>query len=243
VTSATHTHHLTPWGRVVAVSAVLVLAFVVTLATLAAASTRRRVVTYPVSGTLNGVALDLGDADVTVARGARGRSVDVERTERLRFGRNPRTHREVSGGVFRVTSRCPSTVLDSCAVSYRVVVPDSVPIDVRTTSGTIRLAGYRGSARLATRSGDIAISTYCGFSLQARSESGDISASAACAPQLSLRATSGSVHVVVPAGRYRVDAQTAAGNRTVRGLVEAPNAPFAIQAFSSAGDVLVEGRP
>jgi putative adhesin len=242
VTSAAHAHHLTPWGRLVAVSSVLVLAFLITLGALAAASTRRRVVSYPVSGALNGVALDLGDADVVVERGARGRTVDVQRTERFAFGHNARTHREVSGGVFHASSRCPSTVLHACAVSFRVVVPDSVPIDVRTTSGTIRLDGYRGSARLATRSGDIAITSYCGFSLQARSERGDISANAACAPQLSLRATSGSVHVVVPAGRYRVDAETAAGRRTVRGITEATNAPFSIQAFSSAGDILVEGR-
>jgi hypothetical protein len=48
--------------------------------------------------------------------------------------------------------------------------------------------------------------------------------------------------VVVPPGRYRLDAETAAGRRTVRGVTEATDAPFSLQALSSSGDVTVEGR-
>ena len=108
----------------------------------------------------------------------------------------------------------------------------------------MRFQGYRGSARVTTRGGDIDIAGFCGFSLQARAESGDIAASAACAPQqLTLRSTQGSVHVSVPPGRYQVDAESASGRHTVRGLDAAPDAPFAIQALSSSGDVSVEGRP
>jgi hypothetical protein len=47
---------------------------------------------------------------------------------------------------------------------------------------------------------------------------------------------------VVPPGRYRLDAETAAGQRTVRGVTEATDAPFTLQALSSSGDVTVEGR-
>jgi DUF4097 and DUF4098 domain-containing protein YvlB len=133
--------------------------------------------------------------------------------------------------------------MHSCSVRYRVVVPDNIPIDVRTTSGSIRLDGYRGSARLASGSGNVTVNDFCGFGLQARAESGKIAANVDCAlQQLSARSTSGSVHVVVPPGRYRLDAETAAGDRTVRGVTEATDAPFSLQALSSSGDVTVEGR-
>ena len=174
MTSVGHQHRLSPWGRLVAVSAIVVVGFLGALAALAVASTRHRVVSYPVSGALNAVALDLGDADVVIVRGGRRASVQVQRTERFAFGRRAQTRREVAAGVFRVSSRCPSTVLGSCSVSYRVVVPDSVPIDVRTADGKVTLQGYRGSARINTRNGDVAVSGFCGFSLQARSGSGDI---------------------------------------------------------------------
>jgi DUF4097 and DUF4098 domain-containing protein YvlB len=129
-------------------------------------------------------------------------------------------------------------------VHYRVVVPDNVPVTVRTAGGAVRFQGYRGSARVTTRGGDIDIAGFCGFSLQARAESGDIAANAACAPQqLTLRSTHGSVRVSVPRGRYQVEAESAAGRHSVRGLDAAPDAPFAIQALSSTGDVSVEGRP
>jgi hypothetical protein len=192
---------------------------------------------------VNGVTLDLGDADVLIARGGRRPAVDIQRRERFAFGHSAMATRRVDGGVFTLRSRCPRTVLHACSVSYRVVVPDNVPIDVRTSSGSVRLEGYRGSARLQTRSGDVTIADFCGFALQARAGSGAIAANVDCALQeLSLRSTSGPVQVVVPPGRYRLDAETAAGRRTVRGVTDANDAPFTLQALSSSGDVRVEGR-
>ena len=55
-----------------------------------------------------------------------------------------------------------------------MVVPDNVPLTVRTTSGKVSFRGYRGSARVTTRSGDVDVAGFCGFSLQARAETGDI---------------------------------------------------------------------
>jgi hypothetical protein len=243
VESSTHHPRLTPWTRLVAVCAVLVIGCLVALATLAVASQGERIVSYPVSGSLNGLQLDLGDADVVIARGGRRPAVEIQRRESFAFGHSAKATRQIDGGVFMLRSRCPRTVLHSCSVSYRVVVPDNVPIDVRTSSGSIRLDGYRGSARLSSGSGGMTINDFCGFGLQARAESGAIGANVDCAlQQLSLRSTSGSVHAIVPPGRYRLDAETAAGRRTVRGVTESTDAPFALQALSSSGDVTVEGR-
>jgi DUF4097 and DUF4098 domain-containing protein YvlB len=167
----------------------------------------------------------------------------VRRTDEFSFGRRARAQRDVTGGVLRLRSRCPATVLSSCSASYRVTVPDNIPVTVRTSSGDVRFNAYRGSAEIATTTGDIDVGGYCGFLLQARAESGDVQASASCAPErLVLRSRSGDVRAVVPAGRYRVDADTDGGTRRVIGLTAAEDAPFQIQALSSAGDVDVETR-
>jgi hypothetical protein len=243
VSSAGHHPRLTPWATLVTVCAVFVVGCLSVLATLAVASQHERVVSYPVRGSLNGLTLDLGDADVTIARGGRRPAVEIERRERFAFGHSAVATRQIDGGVFMLRSRCPQTVLHSCSVRYRVVVPDNVPIDVRTTSGSVTLEGYRGSARVASGSGSVTVSDFCGFGLQARAGSGDITANVDCALQeLSLRSTTGSVAAVVPPGRYRLDAETAAGRRTVRGVTDASDAPFSLQALSSSGDVRVEGR-
>jgi|tagenome__1003787_1003787.scaffolds.fasta_scaffold20288290_2 hypothetical protein len=231
---------LSPWGRAVAVSAVLVLGAAAVLALGALASRHERLVSYPVGGALEGVSFDLDGASLVIVSGPH---MTVQRDERYSFGHDARTARSVSGGVLRVVSRCPATLPHACSVGYRVTVPDNVPVDVRTGSGAVTFDGYQGSARVSTRSGDIHIAGFCGFSLQARSVSGGIAVGAACPPQqLALRSTSGSIEAAVPAGRYQVDATSASGRHTVDGVDARSDAPFAIQALSGSGDVTVEGR-
>jgi hypothetical protein len=229
----------------VSASAVIVVGCLAALAIWALTATRSRIVSFDVRGTLQGVTLDLNDASVDVVRGGAGSNrVSVQRTEHFTFSHSARVSRAVDAGVLKLSSRCPITVLHSCSAEYRVVVPDNVPVDVRTTSGEITLSDYRGSARIATQSGDVNVRDFCGFSLQVRAEAGDVGATSRCQPQrLSLRSTRGSVHAVVPPGRYQVDAESASGSQRVRGGIEnATDAPFSIQALSTSGDVLVEGR-
>jgi len=132
-------------------------------------------------------------------------------------------------------------VLGACRAAYRLTIPDNVPVTVRTSSGDVRFTGYQGSAQIDTGTGDIAVGGYCGFLLRARADAGDVSASASCATErMELRSRTGDVRAVVPPGRYRVDADTDTGDSKVRGLTAAEDAPFVIQALSSAGDVAVE---
>ena len=234
---------LSPWGRVVSASALVVVGCLAALTAWALASTRERIVSFDVRGTLQGVDLDLEDGSVEVIRGTNSGRVSVQRTEHFAFSHSARVSRSVRAGVLRVRSRCPVTVMHSCSADYRVVVPDNVPVDVRTTSGRIRLDDYHGSARIATLSGDVDVRDFCGFSLQVRAETGDVGVTSPCAPQrMSLRSTRGAVHAVVPPGRYQVDAESASGSQEVRGITQANDAPFSIQALSTSGDVLVEGR-
>jgi hypothetical protein len=236
--------HLSPWGRLVAACALVVAIAAAVLLIWSLGSTQQRKVSYTVRGAISGVSLDLGDADVEVRGGGRATGVAVRHIDRFGFGHGPAADRAIAGGTFSVRSRCPSTILHGCSVRYRVVVPDNIPLSVRTGAGSVRFRGYRGSARVRTGRGDIDISGFCGFALQARADGGgDITASTACAPpQLALRTTTGSVHALVPPGRYRVDASTsgAGGTPRLRGVTADAGAPFSIQALSNSGHVTIE---
>jgi hypothetical protein len=233
---------VSPWGRVVALSALLVVGGAVALAVGAFASTRERIVSYPVNGSLRGVAFDLADGGITIVGGGRRDSVTVQRNERYAFGHDAESRRWVQDGIFRVRSRCPTALMGRCRVSYRVTVPNNLPIEVRTGSGSVRMSSYRGSATIATDSGSIQVSGFCGFSLDARAGSGDVDAHTACAPpKLSLRANSGDVTAQVPPGTYEVDAESASGAEHVSGVRATEQSPFAITALSGSGDVTVEG--
>jgi len=237
------TRRISPWGELVAISAVLVVGAAAALLIATVASSHERAVRFAVSGSLSGVSLDVGNADVEIAGGGRRELVEVQRTDRLAFGHDAMVTRTVAMGELRLRSRCPKVVPHACSSRYRLVVPDNVPVDVRATGGTVSLRGYRGSARVTTRDGDIDVQGFCGFSLQARAESGDIATSAACAPQeLVLRSTAGSVSASVPPGRYQVEAESTNGSERVSGVSAVSDAPFSIQALSSSGDVVVEGR-
>ncbi|HEY6758399.1 MAG TPA: hypothetical protein VI318_02875 [Baekduia sp.] len=234
--------HFSPWGLLVTACAAVLGVVALGLLIWALASSQERSVSYSVRGAPAGVTLDLGGADVEVLGGGRATAVAVSHVDRFGFGHGPVADRSIGDGMFSVRSRCPRTMLRGCSVRYRVVVPDNVPLSIRTTSGSVSFSGYRGSARIETDGGDIAIAGFCGFSLQARAEGGgNITATTACPPpQLSLRTTTGAVRARVPGGRYRIDASTSGAAPLIRGLTADSGAPFAIQAVSGSGAVSVE---
>jgi hypothetical protein len=232
-----------PWCWLVAASTLIVGGLAVVLLLWWAASRTTQPVRYAVRGTLSAVELDLDDASVQITGGG-GSAVDVRRTEEFAFGRRPRITRSVRDGVLRIGSRCPDTVLSTCSASFRIAVPDNVLVNARTSSGAVTISGLNGSARVATDSGAVAIDGFCGFTLVVTSASGDVQSAADCSPdRMELRSGSGDVRAVVPAGRYRVDAHSDAGSERVRGLTEADDASFTVQALSGSGDVTVENAP
>ena len=159
---------------VVAGSAVSSWACALVLGVWWLASSEKRIATYSVTGAVSRVTLDLGGANAVVVGGGSGRAVQVRRTDSFSFGRRADARRAVSDGELRLRSRCPVTVLASCSASYRVRVPDNIPVTVRTSSGNVRFSAYRGSANINTTTGDISVGGYCGFLLQARAESGNV---------------------------------------------------------------------
>jgi hypothetical protein len=233
---------ISPWWALVGACAVALAVAAAAMLVWWAATRETRITTYHVVGDLSSITLDVGAADVEVDGGASG-SVEVRRTDRFAFGHSAQERRTLAAGGLSIASRCPDQLLGACHSAYRVSVPDNVGVTVRTSSGGVLIAGLRASTRIATSSGAIAATGFCGFSLRATSESGDVRAAAECSPdRLELRSGSGDVHAVLPPGRYQVDAASDRGRARVSGVTVADDAPFAVQALSGSGDVSVEGE-
>jgi hypothetical protein len=229
----------TAWWWLVAASVLVLVAVAATLAIWWSASRETRTTSYRVLGDLAGIRLDLGDADVEIDGGAT--AVDVRRIDRFAYGAPSRERRSVTDGTLNIVSRCPDQVLGSCRASYRLTVPDNVPLEIQTSSGAVSIIGVRSSVQVNTGSGPIAASGFCGFLLRASSDSGDVRVLSECsADRLELRSRAGDVRAVVPSGRYQIDAQSDSGSSRIRGLSNAPDAPFQIQALSTSGNVSVE---
>jgi hypothetical protein len=227
------------WWFLVAACALVLVTVAVALLVAWLATRETRTTSYRVLGDLAGIRLDVGDADVEITGGAT--AVEVRRVEQFAFGKSSEERRTTDGGRFTVVSRCPDQVLGRCQTVYRLTVPDNVPLDIETGSGSVTLSGVRATVHVSTGSGAIAATAFCGFSLRATSDSGDVSAASECsADRLELRSGSGDVQAVVPAGRYRIDAQSDSGSTRVSGVTTVEDAPFQIQALSTSGDVTVE---
>jgi hypothetical protein len=144
--------------------------------------------------------------------------------------------------VLRISSRCPRMAVGSCSSSYRIAVPENVPVVVRSSGGDVRISAFRGSADVQTGAGNVVVDGFCGFALSIKTASGDAHAAATCSPQsLNLRSSSGSIDATVPAGGYRVEADSNNGRTDVTGIQRNAGAPYEIQALSDSGDVSVRG--
>jgi len=232
---------LRAWPLLVALSLVLMIGGTVVFAALWGLSGHTKTTSYTVHGSFTGVQIRIVSGDVVILGGAQG-SVAVRRLDRSTFGHGPVEWRRSVGQRLEIASTCPKLVVGACAATYRVAVPDNVPVSVRADHGSIRVEGYRGSASLTTAgAGVIVVDAFCGYTLHATSARGDVSVVTSCAPErLELRSTSGNVSATVPVDRYRIDASAGGGPAIVRGLTSDPNAPWEIQALSTGGDVTVE---
>jgi Toastrack DUF4097 len=225
------------------VSALVLAAVIVALGVEWIATAETRVTAYSVTGSPSRIVLDVHSGNVEVLGGGTS-AVEVRRTEHLSFGHRSREKRSIGGGVLAIDSSCPAVIVGTCSSDYRLTVPDNVPITVRTSDGAVHLAAFRGSATVQTDSGDVSADAFCGFSLSITTGSGNAHTTTACSPQqLSMRSESGDLDATVPPGRYRVEAQTDTGARKVSGLSASAQAPFAIQAVTSSGDVTLRGVP
>jgi putative adhesin len=234
---------LSPWARLVAACVFVLIAGAASIAGLWAATAGTRSTSFLAAAEVLGVEVDVGRGNVVLVGGGLD-EVNVRRTDHYAFDQAPEEVRTLEDGVIHITSTCSNLLIGSCFADYRLTVSDNVPVVVHAPHGNIELSRYRGSAQLDTTEGNISVSSFCGFVLQATTKTGNIDVTTGCSSdRLELRTDSGNVTASVPTGRYRVDAATTSGSTTVRGLTSSDDAPFSIQALSSTGNVTVAGRP
>ena len=223
-----------PWRLLVATSATVLIAAIAVMAGLWALTADRTFASYSASGALLGIEIDVARGNVEILGGG-GRAGSA--TERAVYGHEPVERRTIESGVLRIESQCAALVVGSCQADYRIAVPESVSITIVAERGDVRLAGYRGSAQIATNGGSISVGAFCGHKLQATARGGSIDVTAICAPEdLALRTDSGNVTAAPPPGRS-ASMPTRTWHRRRRAAPENDiDAPWTIQALSNSGD-------
>src|SRR5918996_4326467 len=191
---------MSTWRLVVALCAVALAAAAALMAGLWLTMSGTRSTSYDFAGPLLAIEIDVGRGDVEILGGGRS-NVHVRRTDRLAYGQAPREQLALQDGVLKIGSECASLVVGTCSADYSLAIPDNVAVTIRTVDGNVRLRGYRGSAKVTTTRGAIAVDGFCGFVLEATAGQGDIRVGTAGAPErLELRSDRGDVTAGVPAG-------------------------------------------
>src|SRR5436190_17560007 len=96
------TRHASSWGWLVTVSAFSLLTAGLVLAVWWAATDEERTATYNVRGSVTGIALDIGEADLQIIGGGNQTAVQVSHSDRFAFGHPPEAARIVRGGTLEL---------------------------------------------------------------------------------------------------------------------------------------------
>lgn len=217
--------------------------------------------TYAFRG--SSVSIELTVGDVQIVPGPKDDEISVRRV--LTYGlRRPFVEEEVDGDVFRIRDgNCAVPVASICHVRWLIELPRSLPVDVATAAGDIRVSGLSGPVKLTSTSGSVQASTLSGTAVQllshegkvtgrdlrsshvvATSRTGDISLTFSVHPRL-VRAQSvtGPVGLVLPHEdeAYKITAR-AGGSRTVTARSDA-HAERSITVRSDKNDVSVLQSP
>jgi DNA-binding NarL/FixJ family response regulator len=205
------------------------------------ATMHTRTTRYTFSAPLARVDLAMSSGQALIV-GTDSSTLQVRRTDQYSFGHSAHEQRSLKDGVLTITSSCPKIVLATCSASYELAVPETVAVTVRTTDGSVRLNGFRGTAAVQTGAGNVDVVAYCGFNLAARTGSGDVHIAAACSPQhLDVSTGSGDAVALVPPGRYQISASSGSGKQHVSGVIRDRTAPFTIAVHSGSGSVAIGG--
>jgi hypothetical protein len=204
----------------------------------------------PLDGDVRTVVLDVGSGDVTVRHDPAARAPLLQRRV-LYWGAAPGATTEQVGDRIALGT-CPGR----CSVDYELVLPGAGAavsgtlssgtavlagvgaVDVRLSSGDVRLSDVTGPVAVSVSSGDVQ-GEGLGSDTTVTSSSGSVSLALARPASVRVRASSGDVSVAVPAGDYAVRAGT--GNGETRTAVPStPGAAHTVDVETGSGDVAVE---
>jgi len=218
-------------------------------------SVQHRTSSYSVAAHVRILVVNDQAGDVAVD-GARTGTVRV--TERVTFRHSaPSTTHRLSADALTLNSSCPG--LQTCTVSYDIVVPQATAVRIHTDAGTIRADSLSGPVTVSTRAGDIDLASVSGPiyatdnagsivgrdllapRAQLRLSAGEISATFEIAPAaITAVAAIGSIILRVP-GDVHYDAQANATVGSIRVVVERDRkSPHAIVATTQTGSIVIE---
>jgi hypothetical protein len=186
-------------------------------------------------------------ADVSISGGP-GSSATIESHEEWTGTRAPGQSSIALGPVITLDSRCPSSVHlhlwrfgAHCSVQYAVRMPLRSALHVAVGSGDLELVRIAGALETTTQTGDLNASRIGSSRATIHVGVGDAQIDFARAPvSLHVQVGIGDAVVVLPPGRYAVDARTAVGNVLIgSGIVQDPSSRRTIFVRSDVGDVQV----
>lgn len=232
---------------------------IVTLLSIATASTEHRTRTFDAVDHLH---VEAGSGDVLVVGEARGDiSVEMEIQRGMWRGAwQPQVDLQSDGRRLRLGSDCSLWAhigVSDCGASFTIRVPRATevavdvssgdvtvrslaaPVAITASSGDVRAEDVRARLRAEASSGDVDVAGFRGDHVDARASSGDVKVSATRPPRsVRAAASSGNVTIVVPDVAYRVAVDTGSGDRNVL-VRQDPDARRSIEAKASSGDVTV----
>lgn len=192
-----------------------------------------------VAGAPRAVAVEVDQGDVEV-RAVPGTTVAGAEAE-VRSVIAPERTAEVVDGEARLSWAC--RLWSTCRVDVRARIPAGADLRAETAFGDIDVAGPAGDLELETGSGEVTARGVDAIEAAVTARSGDVVLSFARRPfDVDVEVSSGDIEVVVPAGAYRIEAETRAGDVLLRGVRDNPDAPGRIRLDTTAGDVTVRAR-
>ena len=249
---------MTPVRRFLALAIVVVglAGIVAAVGSTVGAREKRRTFTRPASVTAVEVEIDNGRVEVVAGTELEPR---IRQTTRSLFAA-PKLQESVIDGVLRLRAECPRLAGPTCEVRYRVEVPATVAVRVRTDRGSVSVDGMTGAVDVAADAGRISLARTSG-PVTARTSAGSIEgvdlspafldASTGAgrirmslekpSARVDLRTGAGNIDVALPPDRYRVETETDAGKIDVAVTVDATS-PYVVRARTGAGGIRVRPR-
>lgn len=201
---------------------------------------------------INSVRLDSGDGAVTLNGEKDAKKVSIHREIEYRDDKPGATHK-VEDGVL-VLGGCGR----HCSVNYTVDLPAGLPIEgktsngsialsamdtvkVKTTNGAIELKNITGDIDVTTNNGRVRGSGLTGDRVSVETSNGDVNLNAAEPRDVRAKTSNGSIDVAVPPARYDVSTDTSNGGEDI-GVDTETGADRTLDLSTSNGDITVKPR-
>lgn len=144
---------------------------------------------------------------------------------------------------------------DDCKVDYTVEVPAGVaveggastgdltlsdvgPVDLRTESGDVTLAGVAAEVKVRTSNGNIRGTDLRGDRIDAQTSNGEISLTPGKPQDIRAEAENGGLSLTLPDGSYRLLVKTGNGDKDIR-VRDEPSGEHRVELTTGNGDISV----